>query len=148
MRILFILFLGWAIAQGADIFALVNALDRNDTAAFKRMVQTVDDANTRRSDNNKSILMYAAWVGNDEALKHLISKGADVNAIDAGGATALHLSIWKDRTDIAVFLLEHGASATAMSHDGMTPSDIAVLRSNTPIMEAIEKNKPKLKSLL
>jgi ankyrin repeat protein len=63
-------------------------------------------------------------------------------------ATALHLAIWKDQTEIALFLLEHGASASTMGIDGMTPSDIAVLRSNTKVMEALEKAKPKLKSLL
>ena len=32
--------------------------------------------------------------------------------------------------------------------DGIAPNDIAILRSNLPIMEAIQKAKPKLKSLL
>jgi ankyrin repeat protein len=112
------------------------------------MVRGIDDANTARSDNNKTILMYASWIGNGDAVKHLIEMGANINAQDTSNATALHLAIWKDNTQIALYLLERGASPSAMSIDGMTPSDIAVLRTNTKVMEAIEKAKPKLKSLL
>lgn len=148
IRTIILLFVFITIVNAADIFKLTQSLDRNDTTAFKAMVHTIDDANTARSDNQKSILMYAVWVGNLEAVKHLLAQGANVNASDAGGATALHLAIWKNHTDIALHLLENGASANAISQDGMTPSDIAILRSNTRVMEAIEKKKPKLKPLL
>jgi len=146
-KILFFLLFYTVYVSGADIFKLVQVLDRNDTKAFTSMIMTIEDANTARSDNNKTILMYASWVGNTEAVKYLVEKGANINAQDSSNATALHLAIWKEHTDIALYLLEHGASAVSMSNDGMTPSDIAVLRSNTKVMEAIEKAKPKLKSL-
>ena len=133
--------------SGADIFKLVQTIDRNDTVEFKRLVQTIEDANTARSDNNKTILMYASWVGNIDAVQHLVYLGANVNAQDSSNATALHLAIWKDHTDIVLYLIEHGASVSAMSVDGMTPSDIALLRSNTKVIEAINQAKPKLKSL-
>jgi len=146
-KILFFLLLLGTFLSGADILTLVQTLDRNDTKEFNKMIVTVEDANSARPDNNKTILMYASWIGNTEAVQVLVEKGADVNAADLSNATALHLAIWKDRTDIALYLLEHGASAKAMSLDGMTPSDIAILRSNTKVKEAIDKAKPKLKSL-
>ncbi len=146
-KILFLLALSCAILSGADIFKLVQALDRNDTKIFISMVNTIEDANTARSDNNKTILMYASWIGNIEAVKYLVTLGANINAQDASNATALHLAIWKDHTDIALYLLEQGSSASAMSVDGMTPSDIAILKSNTKVIDAINKSKPKLKSL-
>lgn len=147
-KIVFLFALTCAFLSGADIFKLVQALDRNDTKAFNSMIITIEDANSARSDNNKTILMYASWIGNTEAVKQLVMMGANVNAQDASSnATALHLAIWKDQTDIALYLLEHGASTSAMSSDGMTPSDIALLRSNTKVIEAINQAKPKLKSL-
>ncbi|MGZ5208132.1 MAG: ankyrin repeat domain-containing protein [Sulfuricurvum sp.] len=146
-KILFILLFLGTFLSGADILTLVQTLDRNDTKAFNTMIVTIEDANSARSDNNKTILMYASWTGNTEAVKVLVNKGANVNTADNAGATALHLAIWKDRTDIALYLLEHGASAQAMSLDGMTPEDIAVLRTNTDVMKAISQAKPKLKSL-
>jgi uncharacterized protein len=134
--------------NGADILELVGLLDRNDTKTFQTKIKTLNDANCAREDNNKSILMYAVWVGNLEAIKHLIEKGADVNAQDSGGATALHLAAWKGRTDIALYLLKNGSSGSIMSKEGMTPLDIALTQGHREIAEAIEKAAPKLKKLL
>lgn len=134
--------------HAADILDLVGLLDRNDTQTFQSRVQTLNDANAAREDNNKTILMYAVWVGNAEVVKYLIEKGADVNAQDAGGATALHLAAWKGHTAIALYLLEKGASGSAMSKEGMTPLDIAMMREYHEIGAAIEKAAPKLKPLL
>ncbi|MEW5832821.1 MAG: ankyrin repeat domain-containing protein [Campylobacterota bacterium] len=147
-RLFFPLLMLVSLAQGADILQLVALLDRNDTETFKAQVQTLQDANAMRGDNNKTVLMYACWVGNDEAVRHLVEKGADVNAHDAGGATALHLAAWKNRTAVALYLLEHGASGSAISREGMTPLDIAMMRENRTIADAIEKAAPKLKPLL
>lgn len=142
-----LLFVGISL-QSADILNLVGLLDRKDTAAFQSRIQNLSDANTAREDNNKTILMYACWVGNLDAVKHLVSKGADVNAQDSGGATALHLAAWKGFTPIALYLIENGASGQVMSKDGMTPLDIALIQGNQEIAAAIEKGLPKLKPLL
>lgn len=133
---------------GADILTLVQLLDTNNTAGFKASVVTPEDANAMRDDNNKTILMYASWVGNSEAVEYLISKKADVNAQDSIGATPLHLAIWKGHNSIAVILLEHGASPNAMSKDGMTPLDIAMMQGNQTIIKEIKNKEPKLKPLL
>lgn len=140
-------FLGLSALYGAEILDLVRSLDRNDTAGFERSVQTALDANAMRDDNNKTILMYASWVGNEEAVRYLIDKGADVNAVDSGGATALHLAIWKGFDSIALYLLDHGAQPDIMSVDGMTAVDIAAMKGNKTILEAIDQKKPKRKSL-
>jgi ankyrin repeat protein len=134
--------------EGANILDLVGLLDRNDNVAFQERVKTLQDANSAREDNNKTILMYACWVGNSDAVKHLLSKGADVNAQDSGGATALHLAAWKGYTPIALYLLENGASGQTVSKDGMTPLDIAMMQGNQEIADAISKSAPKLKPLL
>lgn len=134
--------------EGADILQLVALLDQNDTIAFKSQVQTLQDANIKRDDNNKTILMYASWIGNSDAVKYLVNKGADTNAQDSGGATALHLAAWKGYTKIATYLLENGASPRAMSTEGMTPLDIAIMKGNQEIITAINKATPKLKPLL
>lgn len=148
MKALLILIFGvWSSLCAADILALVKILDQNDTARFKTMVLNAIDANTAREDNNKSILMYSIWIGNDEAARYLIEQGADVNAADSGGATALHLALWKDRTEMALYLMKHGASTRALSGDGMTPMDIAVLRQNKTVLEAIDRSTKSIKSL-
>lgn len=133
---------------GADILELVRTLDANDTGAFKSLVTTPEDANTMRSDNNKSILMYASWIGNSEAVEHLVAAGAKVNVQDINGVSALHLAVWKSNTPIALYLLQHGASGNTLSSDGMTPLDIARMKENQTLVKEIEKSLPKLKPLL
>ncbi len=140
--------LGTFSLHGADILDLVGLLDRNDTKTFESRIQTFSDANSAREDNNKTILMYAVWVGNTDAVKYLIEKGADINAKDTGGATALHLAAWKGHTSIALYLIDKGSFVNIMSKEGMTPLDIAMMRENRDIAEAIEKSIPKLKKLL
>jgi len=147
-RYLFFVFLLSISLQAANILDLVGLLDRNDMGTFQARIQTLNDANSAREDNNKTILMYACWVGNTEAVKYLVVRGADVNAQDSGGATALHLAAWKGHTPIALYLLENGASGQTMSKDGMTPLDIAMMQGNQEIAAAIEKAAPKLKPLL
>lgn len=147
-KILFVSFLMATALQGANVLELVGLLDRNDTATFQSRIQNLSDANAAREDNNKTVLMYACWVGNLEAVQYLVSKGADVNAQDSGGATALHLAVWKGFNPIALYLIENGASGQTMSQDGMTPLDIAIMKENKTITEAIEKKLSKLKPLL
>ncbi|MCK9372096.1 MAG: ankyrin repeat domain-containing protein [Sulfuricurvum sp.] len=133
---------------GADILELVRTLDANDTGTFKSLITTPDDANTMRSDNNKSILMYASWIGNSEAVEHLVASGAKVNVQDTNGVSALHLAAWKSNTPIALYLLQHGAFGNITSSDGMTPLDIARMKENQILAKEIEKTIPKLKPLL
>jgi len=142
------LLISFSSLNAADILELVGLLDRNDTAGFYSRVQNISDANSAREDNNKTILMYACWLGNTDAVKYLVGKGADVNAQDSGGASALHLAAWKGYTEIALYLIQNGASGNTMSKDGMTPLDIALMQGNQEIGEAIQKASAKLKPLL
>ncbi|MDP3290486.1 MAG: ankyrin repeat domain-containing protein [Sulfuricurvum sp.] len=147
-RFFFLSFLFAISLQAANILDLVGLLDRNDMVTFQSRIQTLNDANSAREDNNKTILMYACWIGNTEAVKYLVLKGANVNAQDSGGATALHLAAWKGHVAIALYLLENGASAQTMSKDGMSSLDIALMQGNQEIADAMNKSAPKLKPLL
>lgn len=144
---LIVVFLCSISIHAADILDLVSLLDRNDTKTFQTRIETYGDANTAREDNNKSILMYAVWIGNTEAVKYLIDKGANLNAQDAGGATALHLAAWKGNTNIALYLISKGASGYLPSKDGMSPLDIALMQGFTEIAEAIQKGSQRKKLL-
>lgn len=127
-----------ATMNAADISELVRYLDVNGTERFKALVTTEDDANARRSDNNKTILMYAAWTGNAKALEHLLAHGADINAKDSEGVTPLMLAIFKDHTDIALRLIREGADVNATARDGMTPLLLSKIRTNSTVEKALQ----------
>jgi ankyrin repeat protein len=64
-----------------------------------------------------------------EAVKFLVGIGADVNAIDDRGETAIHGVAYKHFASVAQFLIDHGATVTAWNRknrNGWTPLRIAV----------------------
>ena len=69
----------------------VDAVKKGDLTLFKKLVTDKEGANGSL-ENGKSILMYAVWEGREEIVKYLIDLGADVNAKDKEGKTALMLA--------------------------------------------------------
>ena len=60
------------------------------------------------------------------AAEVLLDAGADVNARDARGRTALHAAAAQGYTDVAKFLVDHGADLKAADADGVLPVDAAL----------------------
>ena len=73
-------------------------------------------------------IQEAAKQGNIEAVKQHLAAGADVNAKDAGGDTALHDAGGKGggHLEIAKMLIEKGADVNAMDATGDTPTVLQV----------------------
>ncbi len=71
-------------------------------------------------------LMYAARDGSIDAARALADTGADLNAVDPDGTTALTLAIINGHFDTAVALLEKGADPNGADRNGMTPLYAAV----------------------
>ena len=88
--------------------------------------------------NGTTPLMVAAGVGHSpgisrstesealEAVKLCVELGADVNAVNDAGDTALHGAAWRERADsIVQFLVDHGAELDAKNNRQWTPLVIA-----------------------
>ena len=58
--------------------------------------------------------------------ERLLGAGADVNARDDNGRTALHAAASQGYTDVVKFLVEQGADVGAKDGDGNTPADAAL----------------------
>lgn len=63
----------------------------------------------------------AARDGDLSTVQTLVAQGADVNAVNENGSTALHFAADKGRTEVVRFLLDHGASVNVKSKSGSTP---------------------------
>ena len=88
----------------------------------------------------------AVMRGDLAAARALVQKGADVNAPQADGATALHCAVSRHRDDAVDLLLRAGAKSAA-NREGMTPLAMAALYGNTTIVDRLLKSGGDAKSL-
>ncbi|KAI1089878.1 hypothetical protein F5B19DRAFT_353571 [Rostrohypoxylon terebratum] len=73
------------------------------------------------NDYNSTPIMAAALNGDLSIFNLLISHGANVNAADDSGYTALHAACVSTRAEIIAKLLMCGAKVNAVTRDGMSP---------------------------
>src|SRR5215475_5916501 len=111
-------------ATAGDNSELFQAIRNGDTAFIKAHLTKAEIE--VRDGHGATPLMHAAAFGNSQTLKLLLDGGADVNAHNDFGATAL---LWAARNpDKARLLIERGADVNAQSKQGRTPLMIASLR--------------------
>ncbi len=79
---------------------------------------------TPKARKTESIHVAAAE-GKRDALTHLLSKGADMNALDEQGRTPLMLAVEADQDEIVRLLLFLGADTTIKDKDDKTALEIA-----------------------
>ena len=90
-----------------------------------------------RPDNDLTPMMIAAGVNRSTrelsvseedllaAIKLTVELGADVNATDRGGNTAMHGAAWIRSVDIVQYLVDNGADVNALNKAGRSPLYIA-----------------------
>ncbi len=76
--------------------AMINAVMAGDTAKVQSLLDKGVSPNLK-TDDGKTILMLAAYLGKTDIAKLLIERGADVNAKDNDGKTALMYAAEKRR---------------------------------------------------
>jgi ankyrin repeat protein len=129
---------GGVSAEGATPFFL--AARRADVAYMKLLVELGADP-ARANKDGATPLMTAAGLGtlapteeagteeeSIEAVQYLLSKGADVNAVDKNGETAMHGAAYKSLPKMAKLLAEGGAKIDVWNRKnrhGWTPVLIA-----------------------
>ncbi len=60
-----------------------------------------------------------------EMAQYLLSRGADINAVDSSAATAFHLAVMNENSRMAYFLIGKGAKINTMTNDRVTPLHFA-----------------------
>jgi ankyrin repeat protein len=88
------------------------------------------NAHARGFNGVAPINSAAATSGSDEAtstecVRILLAAGADANATQGGGSTALHAAAQSGCAEMAKLLVEHGGDPNAETGDGRTPRGMA-----------------------
>jgi ankyrin repeat protein len=108
---------------------IMEALRSGARQTFAQLLREAPSPVNLKGPGGATPLMYAALYGDAAAVRQLIDTGANVNASNDVGATALMWAI--DDPDKTLLLLEHGADANATSAENQTPLTIA-LASKAP----------------
>jgi uncharacterized protein len=117
------------LSRGVDL----NVKDRRGYTALSHAVEAmyedVVDALLTHPDldpnakglNARPVLLAYVWRDNQERVEKLLAHGADVNAQDADGDTALHGAAQTGNIEIMQRLLEKGADPNVKNKQGGTP---------------------------
>ena len=97
--------------------------------ASEAMYEQVVDALLSRPDvdpdsrglNSRPVLLAYVWRDNKARVEKLLARGADVNAEDLDGDTALHGAAQTGNVEIMQVLLDKGANVNAQNNSGGTP---------------------------
>jgi outer membrane protein OmpA-like peptidoglycan-associated protein len=114
--------------------AMVDAVKNGDTAKVQSLLDKGVNPSLK-TDDGKTILMLAAYLGHTDIVKLLIDKGADVYDQDKAGKTALMYAAEKGNIEIAKLLLENGADLNAVDNNGKTALQIAQENNQTEMVE-------------
>jgi ankyrin repeat protein len=92
-----------------------------------------------RAASTDAPLADAVQRGDRQAVQSLLKTGADVNAPQSDGATALHWAAYLEDAETAVLLIRAGARVDPANHYGVTPLALAAANGNTAIINQLLK---------
>lgn len=120
-------------SEGADVnakcargFAAMHAAAKSGHADLIFALNTDHKADLEEKDNmGRTPLHWAAFSGNIEAIKTLMSLGANIEARDLAEETPLHRAAGWANLETVKTLYQFGADTEARDHDGHRPLDSA-----------------------
>jgi ankyrin repeat protein len=90
-----------------------------------------------KAEPEEMSLQVAAYLGSLKAVEVLIAAGADVNAVDGSGGTALHRAVRGQKLPMVAFLLESGAKPDGVLARYKTPLHYAAERGGIDILQLL-----------
>lgn len=112
-----------------------------DTAAISQALAAgakIDSLDTRRNQNGRRALNWAAWYNRAAAVRLLIEQGAPLEAENRTGFTALHHAAESGSLDAARILLANGADPSHGNNEGALPAETARANLHVDVAELIE----------
>ena len=127
---------------------ITEAIIRDNLGVVKTWLDNGGDPNALIISSQGPILLLAAWYGRGSIIDLLLSRGADIDATDADGRTAVYemLNHWTRHRSLPALrvLLSHGADVNL----ARTHNPGSVLHGMSPLMIAASAGGPDMARLL
>jgi ankyrin repeat protein len=120
----------WDAAISGDTTEIVKALD----AGAK-----IDSLDTRRSQNGRRPLNWAALANSAPAVRVLLARGAPIDAQNLTGFTALHHAAEAGSVETAEALIAAGAKLDIANRHGMAAVEVARDQGHTAVVDLLER---------
>jgi ankyrin repeat protein len=115
---------------------LLLAVEQGKVEAAMVAIDSGEPVNTLDLDDNTP-LIRASFLGNVKLMKALIERGANMDAVNDIGWTALHFAAQKNQQGAANLLLTSGCSVNARDPDGNTPLWRAAFSDAGPVVQLL-----------
>jgi ankyrin repeat protein len=122
--------------------AFHEAARSGDVVQIARLADKMRDLDEKNA-KGYSALMLAAYNGQLEASRYLISIGADLNSTDPAGNSILMGVAFKGHRDILELLLMHGADPQHKNRAGQDALQFAQMFGRFDCAELLQKGEPK-----
>jgi ankyrin repeat protein len=123
---------GWTALHLAAAFGTPTAVA--SLLSFGARVDAVSD----NAQHNQPLHAACALGRNLATIEILLSNGADANAVQAGGFTAIFSAATANRKDVAELLVKHGANPHHSSEQGKTPAFFARERDHAEMADWLD----------
>lgn len=114
---------------------LFSAVMFGDAAQIKELAAAGADVNSR--ENDRPVIAWASQNESVEVVKALIESGADVNAVDGIGHTALMRAVETNQLAIAQALIQAKAELNTKAPNGDTALMMAVKNNSPEVVKAL-----------
>ncbi|KAF0693986.1 Aste57867_15099 [Aphanomyces stellatus] len=119
----------------------------DNTAALELLAAGADVNDIEQRLFKRRPIHFAALRGSVSMLKLLIEHGADVNACDGQGKTALHCAAHGGYQDVVTHLLDEQCDACVVTKEGQTALHLAMLNGQSSVGDYLRQRCPELEAM-
>jgi hypothetical protein len=123
-----------------DFSALRAYAESGDVDGISRFIQQHHNVNQRELPNQNTALFYAAGASKAEAVRVLLTLGADPNIVNSDGDAPLAAAAMADCVEALHLLIQAGANINQRDHVGITPLMWAIWRGKHRTLEELLKS--------
>lgn len=115
------------------------AASSGSKADLDAALKSGDSINAHESSDRNTPLHVAAMAGNVEAVRFMLANGANADALDEDGRTALMMALHNNQQPAATALIEGGANLEIRDREGKTALMFAGAKGHANAVDAMVK---------